>query len=245
MTRGMRIYLVCLVWAAALVQLFVNSKIDYEKNMVQEALSTELSELCQGSVTAYGYYGDMNMTEEKRILIAKRLAEKLGVSENYVVESRSTEDGELSVLTKSGEQADTRIKVISLNTGETYLHTQIDFKGTVSAAAYEYKSVLRELYSDVGVDASTNLYLVSQQKGRADEEEIQSLAEDFLESLDAEPVLETEIDGASFIYGYSSSIDEYVYQKDEKVNVNIAITYDEAEDVTYIHRGIPFVDKSL
>lgn len=38
---------------------------------------------------------------------------------------------------------------------------------------------------------------------------------------------------------------EYVYQNDYKVNVNIAFTYDEAEDITYIHRGLPFIDKSF
>ena len=32
------------------------------------------------------------------------------------------------------------------------------------------------------------------------------------------------------IYGYSDNVPEYVYQNDHKVNVNIAFTYDEAED---------------
>jgi hypothetical protein len=246
MNKGMRIYLVCLVWVAAFVQLYINSKVNYEKNMVQEAISTEVSELYQGSVTAYGYYGDVPMNEEKRRLVAEKLAAKLGVAEDYELECRSTEDGELSVLSKSGEQADTRIKVISLNNGETYLHTQIDFKGTASGAAYEYKEVLSELYGDIGVEATTNLYLVSQKKGQLYEDEKQEIIEDFLESLDAESVLEVDSeDGLTLVYGYSKAIDEYVYQNDEKVNVNIAITYDETEDVTYIHRGIPFVDKSL
>jgi hypothetical protein len=249
MSKGMRIYLVCLVWVAALVQLYINSKVDYEKNMVQEAIATETGELCQGSVTAYGYYGDVTMTEEKRNMIAEKLAAQLGVMEDYALSVRSTEDGELSVLEKTGEQADTKIKVISLNTGETYLHTQIDFKGTACSAAYEYKKLLAELYGDIGVDATTNLYLASQRKGQLDEDEIQIITDDFLESLDAGQVLEIGpedgIAGTTLVYGYSRAIDEYVYQNDEKVNVNIAITYDETEDVTYIHRGVPFVDKSF
>jgi hypothetical protein len=249
MNKGMRIYLVCLVWVAALVQLYINSKVDYEKNMVQDVFAAELDELCQGSVTAYGYYGNAPMTEEKRELIAANIAEKLGVTEDYVIENRSTDDGEVSVLEKTGEQADTKIRVISLDNGEIYLHARIDFKGTASGAAYEYKTVLSELYSDIGVEATTNLYLVSQRKGELDEEEKQVLIDEFLESLDAGLVLsigsDDGVEGTTLVYGYSKSIDEYVWQNDEKVNVNIAITYDETEDVTYIHRGIPFVDKSL
>jgi hypothetical protein len=99
------------------------------------------------------------------------------------------------------------------------------------------------------VEATTNLYLVSQRKGELDGEEKQVLIDEFLESLDAGLVLsigsDDGVEGTTLVYGYSKSIDEYVWQNDEKVNVNIAITYDETEDVTYIHRGIPFVDKSL
>jgi hypothetical protein len=246
MNKGMRIYLVCLVWVAALVQLYINSKIDYEKNMVQEVIATEASELSEGSVCANGHYGDAQITAEKRVMIAENIAKKLGITENYELESRTTDDGELSILTKKGEQADTKIRVISLTGGGTYLYTQIDFKGTAVSAAYEYKERLYELYADIGVTADTNLYLVSTKNGSTDEEEREALISEFLESLNAELVLKTEeMADVTLVYGYSSSIDEYVWQDGERVNVNIAITYDETEDVTYIHRGIPFVDKSF
>ena len=47
------------------------------------------------------------------------------------------------------------------------------------------------------------------------------------------------------VYAYSTGINEFVYQDGEKVNVNIAFTYDAENDVTLIHRAIPFIDKSF
>ena len=76
-------------------------------------------------------------------------------------------------------------------------------------------------------------------------DEMEVAVEDFLRGMGARAVAEYEIEGAYMTYGYSDDIDEYVYQDDEKVNVNIAFSYDEAEDVTRIYWGIPFVDKSF
>ncbi|MBO5509921.1 MAG: YwmB family TATA-box binding protein [Lachnospiraceae bacterium] len=245
MNRGTRIYLIALVFGAAMLQLYFNSKINHEKNMVAEAMAIEEDELGEGSVTAYGYYGNEAMTEEKRTIIVTKLANELGITEGYEISTRETEDGRLTALTKKGEQADTRVKVISLNSGENYLYTELILKGVAGRSAYQYKEKLSEMYADLGISASSNLYLMSQRKGELTDEEKQKLTEDFLDSLDAQSVKKLTFDGVDMTYGYSKGIDEYVLQDGLKVNVNIAFSYDESEDITYIHRGIPFVDRSF
>ena len=67
----------------------------------------------------------------------------------------------------------------------------------------------------------------------------------FLENMDAKVVEQVEFDNTFLMYGYSKNIDEYVFQNEDKINVNIAFDYDQLEDVTYIHMGVPFVDRSF
>ena len=77
------------------------------------------------------------------------------------------------------------------------------------------------------------------------EDEMQKATADFFDTMHAKKRNEIELQDTLCIYGYSDNVPEYVYQNDHKVNVNIAFTYDQAEDITYIHRGLPFIDKSF
>ena len=101
------------------------------------------------------------------------------------------------------------------------------------------------MYTGLGMKPNTNVYLCSQRPGQLTEGEIQSETSAFLEEMDAISVERVEFDGVISIYGYSNGINEFVYQQNERVNVNIAFTYDEENDVTYIHRAIPFIDRSF
>ena len=245
MNKASKIYLVLLVWVAAMLQLYVNSKLNQEKYVVAEAMAVGEDKLSMGCVTAYGYYSDDELTADKRQTIVINLAKQLGIDTDYQIEDRETTDGIVTALKKEGAQADTQVKVISLNNGENYIYTELLLKGMAATNAYKYKVKLAQMYADVGVAARTEYYIEERQKGQMDGAERASITEDFLRGMGARAVAEYEIEGAYMIYGYSDDIDEYVYQDDEKVNVNIAFSYDETEDVTRIYRGIPFVDRSF
>lgn len=93
--------------------------------------------------------------------------------------------------------------------------------------------------------ANTNIYICTQNKGKLVDTEIETEINAFIKSMDATEIKRIELEDGICVYAYSSDINEYVYQDGEKVNVNIAITYDKTEDITLIHKAIPFVDKSF
>ena len=95
------------------------------------------------------------------------------------------------------------------------------------------------------MNPTMNIYLCSQEKGQLLPSERQQLIDEFLANMDAKMVEQVEFDNTFLMYGYSKNIDEYVFQNEDKINVNIAFDYDEVEDVTYIHMGVPFVDRSF
>lgn len=245
MNRASKIYLIALVWIAAILQLFVNSKINHEKVMVKEAMAISDSTYVEGNITAYGYYGDEKMDANQRTQIVENFARKLGIKSDYDIDERSTRDGIVTALIKKGEQADSSIKIICMNNGENYLYTEITFKNSASEMAYDYKSKLIKLYKGLGVEAVTNLYLKEKRMGELTKEEEDIIIEEFLRNFNAQEVLECDIEGTTVVYGYSKDLDEFVYQDDKKVNVNIAIKYNLEEGVSYIYTGIPFVDKSF
>ena len=68
--------------------------------------------------------------------------------------------------------------------------------------------------------------------------------EKFMDNMDAKEIETMEFDDVMCVW-ILQNIDEYVYQNKTGVNVNIAFSYDEEQDVTHIHRVVPFVDKSF
>lgn len=253
MSNRNKIYVVVLIWAAALLQIFINSSIVREEKMVEEAMSSNLDNIMEGSVTAYGYFGTRSMTPGSREVIVKRLAERLGITGGYDIENRSSDANQVTCLKKNGEYADTTIKVITLlekddynqEVTENYIMVEISLKGPKGREAYNFMEKIEGMYGELGMDADTGLYILSQRPGEMTQGEIQSEMDKFMETTDATLVDSVEFDNVYSFYGYSNEIDRFAYQGDKKVNVNIAFSYDAKQDVTYIHRGIPFIDKSF
>ena len=215
MSTKKKLYIVVLIWAAVALQIFITKRIDRESQMVTQVMSDGVENVTAAEVKLYAHYGDETMTEAARQKILQRVGEKLGIISGYDIITSTEGENTSTTFVKKGENGDTTIRLISME--------------------------------QTNADGSTtqDLYLCSQEKGRMTEDEMQKVTADFLETMHAKKRNEIELQDTLCIYGYSDNVPEYVYQNDHKVNVNIAFTYDEAEDITYIHRGLPFIDKSF
>ena len=140
MNKRTKIYVLVLIWAAILLQLFINSSIDREKKMVEQVMSEDISNLSEGTVKAYAFYGNEELSEGIRESMAKNLAKELGVTSGYSIISKKdgVANSETTTLSKYGEQADTVIKIITLRTMdkyeqesiEDYIMVEINLKGS-------------------------------------------------------------------------------------------------------------------
>lgn len=253
MKKKSRIYVLVLIWVAVLVQLFINSSVNREKKLVEQAMSMGVDNLVESSVRAYAYYGSEKISASARETMAKRLADRLGVTSGYEITHKEDDKNETTALDKHGKYGDTSVKIITLKETdefgeavyENYIMAEIIFRQSAGSRVYEYKELLSDIYSSLGMEANTNIYMCSQIKGEPADSEVDNLIEEFMEELDADIIQRDEFDNVVCVYGYSPNIDEFVYQDTNRVNVNIAFSYDSTEDITYVHRAIPFVDKSF
>lgn len=253
MNTKSKIYVLVLIWAAALIQLFINASVNREEKLVEQAMSLGVENLTESQVKAYAFYGNETLSSELKETMAKRLASELGIVSGYEITHRQDGEHEITELAKQGAKGDTEIKIITLSTvdeyGQTllenYIMIQIDLKQDAGTAVYDYKEKLSELYAGLGMSANTNIYLCSQVKGKMTEGEMEDQIGTFMEEMDARQVQYDTFDDVVCVYGYSRNIDEFVYQDSHRVNVNIAFSYDAEDDVTYIHRAVPFVDRSF
>ena len=248
-----KIYVVVLIWAAVIVQILITKGINRESRMVTQVMSDGVENVTAAEVKLYAAYGDENMDAGTRETLVKKLGGELGITSGYEIVQKEDGGNASTVFVKKGANGDTTIRLISMQQTsadgkekqENYLMTELALKNQSTEQIYRCKEMLTQLYEKLGMEPSSNIYLCSQEKGRLTEDEIEQATQEFLSDMHAKKRKTIELDNTICIYGYSDNVNEYVYQDDERVNVNIAFSYDEEEDITYIHRAIPFIDKSF
>lgn len=239
--------------AAIILQIFINSSVNREKKMVEQVMSDELSDVCEGNVSAYAFYGNEILTPDIKELMVKKLARRIGVYSDYSISHKADDKNETTIFKKSGEYGDTEIRLITMTSTdsnnnisyENYVMSNITLHENSTKEVYKYKKLLLQIYEQLGMNPVTNIYVSSTLKGKLSDSEIRDEVSSFLGTMDATEVETIDLDGVYCTYGYSRNIDTYAYQNNKKVNVNIAISYNEDEDITYIHKAVPFIDKSF
>lgn len=249
MNRKSKIYILLLVWTAAVVQFFINKGIDREEKMIEAIALYDVTEY-ESEISAYGFYGNGYISEGTREQMLIRLAEKLGVTSDYEITAEHSLDGDVVSFRKKGLEGDTLIQLVTMKEEtsgsynyENYLSMEIRLHQKVDLS-YAVRQEIEELYLSLGIEPTMNLYVGGVKPGGISDEEMKRQTAEFFDLMKADFVCEEQFDNVYTIYGYSSELDDFVYQNDEKVNVNIAFVYDESNDRTQIHMAVPFVDRS-
>ena len=67
--------------------------------------------------------------------------------------------------------------------------------------------------------------------------------EKILNALDGKLITGSRSNQLYTLYGYSESISEYVVSGTTKSNINVAITYDSIEDVSWVYVATPILQE--
>lgn len=250
MQKKAMVYIFILVWVVVAIQFVVNASMVKDDQLI-EAFSVVSTIPVESDVEAYGYFGDMYLSEDTKEKMLVNLADKLGVRDGYEMHSLEGDSFSKSQLIKDGAFARTDLQIISMSTqdenGEDilqqYFYATVTIYNSVDHILY-YRDLLEDTFSDIGMKADVNIYLAGEMDGELDKDKKEWLVAAFLEAMEAEEVCGNRTKDMYTIYGYTKNEREYVYQNSEKVNVNIAVTYDEETNRTRIHMAVPFISKS-
>lgn len=91
---------------------------------------------------------------------------------------------------------------------------------------------------------SQNLYMVIKGKiyGEIDKEQENKIAKGILKSFQAKEIFNGQNDEHMNVYGYTEILSDYVAIGSDKININIAFSYNEKENITYVYVGSPIVN---
>lgn len=166
MRRSAKIYLVVFVWAAALVQLLVNERID-EQSEEPEFIGEVFAESSNGfgddgkgvEIMVWGDYGDSRYSKTVAESILYHTAQAIGITDQGEISYREDTDKQITTYTNLGEDGDTCINfVVYKEADRSMLYTDIFLYGDASdndgQEQPDYSHLLEQIedfYDSIGV----------------------------------------------------------------------------------------------
>lgn len=250
MKQGVKILLIACIWLAVILQIFINYDIRPNHNVV-EAFSSSDAIPVEATISCYGEFGEMKLANATKQVMLTNLAKKLGVTDGYEITASEGQGYNEMSLRKNGKFGKTAIQIVSMESenaiGTSVIRQSILCDITVYddlEYAVSCKEQVETMYDDLGMDGKVNIYFKGKTEGELTESRKRQITNDMLEALHAKEIQTIDNENFTCVYGYTPQFKECIKQDEKDINVNLAFTYNEVENTTYIHLAVPYIAQS-
>lgn len=250
MKYGRRFTVVALIWLAVILQLFINHDLKPREDIV-EAFSSSEAIPVEAVVSCYGEFGEMRLAKTTKQTMLTNLAKRLGITSGYEITESEGATYQETTLTKNGKYGKTVLQIVSMDTknvlGDEVTRQSILCDITVYddlEYAMQCKETLETIYDELGMMSNVNIYFKGKTAGMLDDGQQNTTTEALLTALHAEEVQTLKTGDYVTIYAYAPQFEQSIMQDGQKINVNLAYTYNESENMTYIHLAVPYIAQS-
>ncbi len=249
--RWLRIGLIVLIglWIVSGTRV-ITEKVVYRKHNLKEAMVIAKPGNTTGMVAFAARLEEPYLTEADQKNLIRYVAGKLGLT--LISEPEVVTDGDLNgfFYRKKAKYADTGIKIIErpeMNQNPVYYLI-------VSLSLYEddgdgivyYKKRLDEIAEELELsEKHCSMQLVGRFRQGMTLAAKNRLADRILKKLGCEIVCENREESLYTIYAYTNGMDEYIVSAGERINVQLAMYYDEIKDETILCVASPVISSEV
>lgn len=243
-------YVVVVLWIAVLSQLFINRYFTDDSKLVN-AFTKANSVVVDSNLYLVADMGTDYMSEEDEKNLLQYMSSEIGLTKECKI---TREDDEDTILTKrESDQATTIIKLVRNreNTKKNtyvvrrYVILDLTINNDVNSIL-SYKKKAEKIASKLNAKTYESQVTFS---GTYDDklsiEKRNEIADEILKDLQANIVVEQRGDELYTIYAYTGLINDYVKSEGNKINVNIAFTYNEKENKTSLLVATPILNQDF
>ncbi len=119
-----------------------------------------------------------------------------------------------------------------------YVYVNITVYNNIDCAV-SYRELVEGMFDAMGIQGNVNMNLVGSLEGALNSTEKNELVDGLLDRLGAKVVTENRDSDIFTIYAYSKGAGSYITIGGNKINMNIAIGYDEEQDRTKVYLASP------
>lgn len=211
---------------------------------ITDAFAASESACLESRLQMTADYGSAFLIEHDKTALIAFLANELGIVMDTEVERSENEECEVYKYVKNAARATTTIMTVTRKeeVDRTYLYAEVVLKNDDRYDILEVRDCLNEAFTKLKVErVETTLQLQGGYDGRLDISEWKKISNSLMKRLRAEICYENRDAEMYTLYGYSHELPEYVSVVGEKINVQVAIKYDEVSDKTVVYLASPLI----
>ena len=239
MKRAM--YAVIVLWAV-LTAVYMTNMGRADKVSISTAFtdSVDGEEWCELDtyIEGYGKFGVCYLTQEEKERLVENIASALGITSSYGLATVYEEEVNTTVLSNESVNGSVTIKAITREPQAQYVYVNITVYNNIDCAV-SYRELVEGMFDAMGIQGNVNMNLVGSIEGTLNSTEKNELADGLLDRLGAKVVTENRDNDIFTIYAYSKGAGSYITIGGNKINMNIAIGYDEEQDRTKVYLASP------
>ena len=239
MKRAM--YAVIVLWAV-LTAVYMTNMGRADKVSISTAFtdSVDGEEWCELDtyIEGYGKFGVCYLTQEEKERLVENIASALGITSSYGLATVYEEEVNTTVLSNESVNGSVTIKEITQEPQAQYVYVNITVYNNIDCAV-SYRELVEGMFDAMGIQGNVNMNLVGSIEGTLNSTEKNELADGLLDRLDAKVVAENRDSDIFTIYAYSKGAGSYITIGGSKINMNIAIGYDEEQNRTKVYLASP------
>ncbi len=242
-------YIAAVLWIAVITQIMVN-RVFQEDARITEAFVKINTEEMQSSIEIAGEYRTGFLSDEDKKKLICDLAAEIGLTIDK--EISVWEEGTRSeyYFYKQAKRASSEIKIISVEQEEDdvikmkhYLIVRLTICEGIQSID-RYKAILEKAFDRIEArDVQVTLRYEGNREGDMTTEQKHELAQLLVDELQGRIALEYDEGDIFTVYGYTGMLKEYVTTLDNKINIQIAISYNELTNKTRIELATPIMEE--
>ncbi len=244
------LYMAAVLWVAVATQITVNHIFQKELQITDAFVKSNTEEM-QSSLEIVAEYKVGYLSEEDKKDIIYHLADKIGLSIDQDISVWKEEARSEYYYFKKAKQAATEIKVVSLEQQEKdtiqikhYIIVRLNILQGINSMD-KYKRTLDKVLDHMGLkEKQITLKYEGNKEGNLTSRQKHEIAESLVKDLQGEIAYEYDEGDLYTVYAYAGMLKEYVISMGNKINVQVAITYNELTNKTRITLATPILNES-
>ena len=242
------LYVAAVLWVAVATQAIVNRVFQEEIQITEAFIKSETQEM-QSTLEIIAEYNSRVLSEKEIKNLIYELANSIGLKVDQDITVWEEDNKSEYFYFKQAKQATTKIKIVSMLQDEdkiasrkNYIIIQLSIlKGIQSID--QYKVSLEDCLHKLGAqNKQVTLKYEGSREGDLTSEQKHEIAALLVDELQGEIALEYDEGDLYTVYGYTGMLNEYVTSLGNKINVQIAITYNELTNKSKIEMATPMLN---
>lgn len=244
------LYIAAVLWVAVATQMIMNKAFQEEIQITEAFVKSDTEEM-KSSLEIVADYKTGYLSETAKKDIIYNLADAIGLVITDDVTVLEDEDRSECYIYKQAKKANTEIKVVSLKQKkdstakvEQYVIVRLNIMDGIQSID-SYKESLEKAFDKMGAeDRQVTLKYEGNKDGNMTITQKKEMAKQLVKDLHGEIALEYDEGDLYTVYAYTGKLKEYVSSEGNKINVQIAITYNELTNKTKITLATPVLNES-